>query len=1138
MFVLLILVILSCSDATPFQPWDTRNCKSATDTCRPEEQVMRPCEPICIGANCTLRVAIILPESEFYIVNADAALNELQLAEKFTKNSGILPQDLTVNFSIYNDQCKQGYATVAAVDAYTDHCSHVIFGPVCDYCTASVGRTVQYLASYGTPLISPGGFSFDFVIEKIKCDQEFFMLVNAGIMDYLSFGEFLYLMMIRFKWVNFTLMYEKYDQNQVGGDQGCQLLMKSFMELIKNMELKSKFVDGDIVMLKMSYEDYLTQKVGVDYGIVVLCTSPEHTREIMLEAEKLKMTESGEYVFLNFDMYSNSTRPSQPWYNQNDTLENNEKARRAYKSLLTFTPWDEAQIVEGTANQTSPGSVYLDGIYDGFVLYAHVLQDLLFGNNDTENVVLRGVDVVSKMFGYRYIGKHDKKIVINCNGQRVAKYALMQMNGEDKFHIVAEYNTLDKEVQMLKNITWVSGTQPGDTPVCGYDNSKCPTEVNVFLIVACVAVGIALIIFSAFLYRHYKLEADIASMTWKVNYDDINFFEKPRSSIYSSCGSIAKRGSQATLVSDMDAGSLAGDRQLYTTVGYYKAIRVAVKRLKDAKIELNRSQLKEMKAMKDLSNDHLVKFYGACLDSPHCCILTEYCPKGSLQDVLENAEVKLDWVFRLSLIHDIVRGMQYLHNSDIKSHGALKSSNCVVDSRFVLKITDFGMGFIRCYALDDSSDGHNQETHSYWERQLWTAPELLRINNRPMQGTQKGDVYSFAIIVHEIVTRQGVFYLGNNNNISKSEIVEGVKKGAEGPNGQLLRPLIDENTCDDDVSGLMQRCWTEEAADRPDFNALKNTIRKINRGNGNDGNLLDNLLSRMEQYANNLETLVEERTADYLEEKRKCEELLYQLLPKSVALQLITGNSVIAETFDQVTIYFSDIVGFTTLSAQSTPLEVVYLLNDLYTSFDSIIEEFDVYKVETIGDAYMVVSGLPERNGNKHACEIARMSLALLAQVRKFKIRHRPQDPLKLRIGMHTGPCVAGVVGLKMPRYCLFGDTVNTASRMESNGEPLKIHVSTATKKVLENFKTFDLECRGNIEIKGKGKMTTYWLKGEIKPPVEKPKTMPKPTVSTPMPKREITFSNNTGSLNTVDTSVDEAAIPLLSIIIPDNSQN
>lgn len=173
----------------------------------------------------------------------------------------------------------------------------------------------------------------------------------------------------------------------------------------------------------------------------------------------------------------------------------------------------------------------------------------------------------------------------------------------------------------------------------------------------------------------------------------------------------------------------------------------------------------------------------------------------------------------------------------------------------------------------------------------------------------------------------------------------------------------------------------------------------------------------MEKYANNLEQLVDERTDQLQEEKKKTEALLLEMLPRPVAEQLKRGNKVEAESYDMVTIYFSDIVGFTQMSAESTPLQVVDFLNDLYTCFDSIIGNYDVYKVETIGDAYMVVSGLPIRNGNIHAGEIASMSLHLLEAIREFKIRHRPEDTLKLRIGIHSGPVCAGVVGLKMPRY-------------------------------------------------------------------------------------------------------------------------
>ncbi|CAF1395238.1 unnamed protein product [Rotaria magnacalcarata] len=415
--------------------------------------------------------------------------------------------------------------------------------------------------------------------------------------------------------------------------------------------------------------------------------------------------------------------------------------------------------------------------------------------------------------------------------------------------------------------------------------------------------------------------------------------------------------------------------------------------------------------------------------------------------------------------------MQHIHNSQIGSHGNLKSSNCVVDSRFICKITDFGLPTLRSNRSRSSPLSDIADDLLYHKNRLWTSPELLRDSNPPSAGTIKGDVYSFGIILQEIQLRNGPFYL-RDQQLRPDEIVESVKSGS------LIRPTIEVGECNIEIGQLMKRCWLEDPNERPDFTDIRQIMRRINK-DGESGNILDNLLKRMEQYANNLEGLVEERTSDYLTEKKKAEALLYQLLPATVAAQLMGGQPVKAESFESVTIYFSDIVGFTSLSSESTPFEVVDLLNDLYSVFDAVTENYDVYKVETIGDAYMVVSGLPMRNGDLHAREIARLSLALLNAVLNFRIRHRPDKKLLLRIGIHSGPCVAGVVGLKMPRYCLFGDTVNTASRMESNGEALRIHLSSSTKSILEKFGTFELKLRGDIEMKGKGKQRTYWLLGE-----------------------------------------------------------
>uniref|UniRef100_A0AAZ3NVJ9 Guanylate cyclase n=1 Tax=Oncorhynchus tshawytscha TaxID=74940 RepID=A0AAZ3NVJ9_ONCTS len=604
-------------------------------------------------------------------------------------------------------------------------------------------------------------------------------------------------------------------------------------------------------------------------------------------------------------------------------------------------------------------------------------------------------------------------------------------------YLVAHYNGTNKEIiwSSTERIHWPKGSPPLDNPPCVFspDDPTCADGLTIH--------DINIIVLT-------MLEKELAGMLWRIKWEDLQF-ESPNK--YPK-----KAGSRLTLSQRGSSyGSLItahGKYQLFAKTGYFKGNLVAIKHMNKKRIELTRQVLFELKHMRDVQFNHLTRFIGACIDPPNICIVTEYCPRGSLQDILENESINLDWMFRYSLINDIVKGMNYLHNSYIGSHGNLKSSNCVVDSRFVLKITDYGLASFH-------SSCENDDSHALYAKKLWTAPELLIYDRHPPQGTQKGDVYSFGIILQEIALRNGPFYV-EGMDLSPKEIVQKVRNDQS----PYFRPTTDNSCHCEKLTILMDSCWAEDPVERPDFSHIKIYITKLNK---------------MEQYANNLENLVEERTQAYLEEKRKAENLLYQILPHSVAEQLKRGETVQAEAFDSVTIYFSDIVGFTSMSAESTPLQVVTVLNDLYTCFDAIIDHFDVYKVETIGDAYMVVSGLPVRNGNLHAREIAGMSLALLEQVKTFKIRHRPQDQLRLRIGIHTGPVCAGVVGLKMPRYCLFGDTVNTASRMESNGEALRIHLSSATKEVLDEFGYFELQERGEVEMKGKGKMRTYWLEGE-----------------------------------------------------------
>ncbi|KAL8204149.1 UNVERIFIED_CONTAM: Nitrogen permease regulator 2 [Gekko kuhli] len=803
--------------------------------------------------------------------------------------------------------------------------------------------------------------------------------------------------------------------------------------------------------------------------------------QIMRLAQCESMT-NGDYVFFYVDVFGESLRAeghreaAKPWQSKDGPDPGG--LREAFQTVLVIT-YHEPQTPEyqhfqnqlilrartefGVELNASLKNLVAGCFHDGLLLYAAVLNETL-REGGTKRDSSR---ILQKMRGRKLQGVTGT-VSMDHNNDRETDFDMWAMANVEtgEYQVVGHYMGSEKQMNWLGPIHWKKGGPPLDNPPCVFDvdDPTCDKTPLSTLAIVALGAGLTFIMFgvSSFLiFRKLMLEKELASMLWRIRWEELQFGSSER--YHKGAGSrltLSLRGSSY--------GSLMtahGKYQIFANTGLFKGNVVAIKHVNKKRIDLTRQVLFELKHMRDIQFNHLTRFIGACIDPPNICIVTEYCPRGSLQDILENESINLDWMFRYSLINDLVKGMAFLHSSIIGHHGSLKSSNCVVDSRFVLKITDYGLASFR-----QSSEGEG--SHALYAKKLWTAPELLQNRALPPPAMQKADVYSFGIILQEIALRNGAFYV-EGMDLSPKEIVQKVRHSQR----PYFRPTVDTRAHSEELAVLMERCWAQELAERPDFTQIKIFIRRFNKEGSTS--ILDNLLSRMEQYANNLEKLVEERTQAYLEEKRKAENLLYQILPHSVAEQLKRGETVQAEAFDCVTIYFSDIVGFTSLSAESTPMQVVTLLNDLYTCFDAIIDNFDVYKVETIGDAYMVVSGLPVRNGKMHAHEIVRMALALLEAVKTFRIRHRPNEQLHLRIGIHSGPVCAGVVGLKMPRYCLFGDTVNTASRMESNGEALKIHVSSSTKEILDELGCFELELRGDVEMKGKGKMRTYWLLGE-----------------------------------------------------------
>ena len=260
-------------------------------------------------------------------------------------------------------------------------------------------------------------------------------------------------------------------------------------------------------------------------------------------------------------------------------------------------------------------------------------------------------------------------------------------------------------------------------------------------------------------------------------------------------------------------------------------------------------------------------------------------------------------------------------------------------------------------------------------------------------------------------------------------------------------------------------------ADDSDPDLRPRDLEKENRTLARKLKRMDSNFRQMEVMQDATSTLLSKLTRELEEERAKSEALLLNILPKRIIDRLEGGEQTIADRFPDLTVLFSDIVGFTETSSAMPPDQLVSELNGLFSGFDELCERTGVEKIKTIGDAYMAVAGLPDTRSD-HVAAIADLALGMRDQT----LGRVTTDAWSIRIGIHTGPAVAGVIGKRKFVYDVWGDTVNVASRLETSAEPGRIHISEPVADALRG--SFDTEPRGTVELKGKGSISTHYLIG------------------------------------------------------------
>jgi len=452
----------------------------------------------------------------------------------------------------------------------------------------------------------------------------------------------------------------------------------------------------------------------------------------------------------------------------------------------------------------------------------------------------------------------------------------------------------------------------------------------------------------------------------------------------------------------------------------------------------------EMRHLSKLRHPCITTVMGAVIEKGvEPMLVMEYMDMGSLHDILHNESFPLDGDLLLPILRDIAQGVRFLHAAKPQViHGDLKAHNVLVDGKFRAKVADFGLSAKKIIGATGTP--------------LWMAPELLRGDSK---NTAASDVYSFGIILYEVYSRKDPFEGEDVAAVLRDVANPRINKRPPANPRINKRPPV-PSACPVKVAAIMTDCLAGDPKNRPTVEEIDLRLKRLSVENVEPGEM--HLSHQARKHLN----------------ARRGEDLISKMFPKHIADQLRQGRKPEPESKEMVTVFFSDIVGFTDLSSKLPAEKVSDMLDRLYLKFDALADKHDIFKIETIGDAFIGVTNLV-KDQIDHTKRIAEFAVDAVAAANNTPISL--DDPslgcVVIRAGFHSGPVIASVVGSRLPKYTILGDTVNCASRMESNSLPGRIQCTERSARILaKQCPSIPISPRGDIHIKGKGDMTCFWI--------------------------------------------------------------